>query len=138
MKFSCRNSICYHSINIPLFSLIPDSYDPVKDISPFSVSVNAIYKRLFGKRGMQGKPHKTSFSHMGNVYDNVRLFLKPVVFDKPDPSRPFTYQCPPIRKKYQRPRYFQVFYPHLNLNAPAVRSEEHTSELQSPKDLVCR
>src|SRR5256885_9367165 len=46
------------------------------------------------------------------------------------------HQADPIAPVY--PQFWPQFGPHFGLIAHPARSEEHTSELQSPCNLVCR
>src|SRR5256885_2959041 len=43
-----------------------------------------------------------------------------------------------LRQLRQKPLHFVRFQRHVDLDGGVARSEEHTSELQSPCNLVCR
>src|SRR2546428_9740253 len=66
----------------------------------------------------------------------------PILFD---PWSPGSHRCPRCRETYSGERHDRAWarYQHLWLaerarGADSARSEEHTSELQSRSDLVCR
>src|SRR5256885_13146820 len=46
--------------------------------------------------------------------------------------------CPALDHLHLRGDHFSVFLQHRSIAIEYVRSEEHTSELQSPCNLVCR